>query len=55
MPLWAEITEQDVTAAAEAMHDLEYTSRFEDQPESYQSRLKDLARSALESFASLPS
>ena len=55
MQFWAEITEQDVTNAAEAMHDHEYTSTFENEPESYQSRLKDLARAALESFAALPS
>lgn len=55
MQFWAEITDADVAAAAEAMHDHEYTSRFEDQSDSYQSRLKDLARAALESFAALPS
>lgn len=51
---WAEITDEDIVAAAEAMHDHEYFSKFGEQPESYQERLKDLARAALESFASLP-
>jgi hypothetical protein len=55
MQFWAEITEADVEAAAEAMHDYEYTSRFEDQSESYRNNLKALARAALESFASHPS
>ena len=52
---WAEITEADIDAAAEAMHDHEYTSRFEDQSASYKDRLRDLARAAIESFASQPS
>jgi methylmalonyl-CoA mutase N-terminal domain/subunit len=52
---WADITEADVAAAAEAMHDYEYTSSFADQSQSYQDNLKNLARAALESFASQPS